>query len=63
MNVTNKTKGLLIDYYETNKKKTFIFSLKKSSSNLLVDKIKSIVAFKMSKLVTISKDGFSYNNV
>ena len=37
MNVTNETKGLLINY-----------SLKKASSNLLVDKIKSIVAFKRS---------------
>ena len=28
-----------------------------------LDKIKSIVAFKMSELVMISKDGFPYNNV
>ena len=34
-----------------------------ASSNLLVDKIKSIVAFKMSELVIISKDGFPYNYV
>ena len=29
MNVTYETKGLLIDYYETNRKKTSIISLKK----------------------------------
>ena len=34
-----------------------------ASSNLLVEKIKSIVAFKMSKLVMISKDGFPYSYV
>ena len=28
-----------------------------------MDKIKSIVAFKTSELVMISKDGFPYNNV
>ena len=31
-----------------------------ASSNLLVDKVKSIVAFKMIELVTISRDGFPY---
>ena len=44
-------------------KKNWLFFLKRASSNLLVDKIKSIVAFKMSELVMISKDGFPYNNV
>ena len=40
---------------ETNKqKKTLIISLKMVSSNLLVDKIKLIAAFKMSELVMIS---------
>ena len=34
------------------------FFKKRASSNLLVDKIKSTVAFKMSELVMISKDGF-----
>ena len=34
-----------------------------ASSDLLKDKMKSIVAFKMSELVLISKDGFPYNNV
>ena len=38
--------------------KTLIISLKKASSNLLVEKIKSIVAFKMSELVMISKHRF-----
>ena len=37
--------------------------LKIASSNLLVDKIKSIVASKMSELVMISEDGFPYSNV
>ena len=32
-------------------------------SNLLVDKIKSIIAFNMSELVMISKDGFLYSNI
>ena len=30
---------------------------------LLVDKIKLIVAFRMSELVMISKDGFPYSNI
>ena len=39
-----------------------IISLKRASSNLLVGKIKSRVAFKMSELVMTSKDGFPYSN-
>ena len=31
--------------------------------NILVDKIKSIVAFKMSELVLILRDEFTYNSV
>ena len=31
--------------------------------NILVDKIKSIVAFKMSELVLISRDEFAYDSV
>ena len=44
-------------------KKALIISSKKGFFNLLVDKIKSIVAFKMSELVMVSKDGFPYSNV
>ena len=63
MNVTNETKGLLTDCKETNRKKTLIISLKKGFFNLLLDKMKSIVAFKMSELLMVSKDGFPYSNV
>ena len=42
-------------------KKALIISLK-SSSNLLVDKINSIEAFKTSELVMISRDVFPYSN-
>ena len=38
------------------------FFKKRISTNLLVDKIKSVVAFKMSEMVMISKDGFPYSN-
>ena len=43
--------------------KTLVASLKRASSNLLVDKIKSIVAFKFRELVMVSKNGFPYSNV
>ena len=62
MNVTNEAKNLLIDYSETNRKNIdYIF--KKDSSNLWVDKRKSIVTFEMSELVMTSKDGFPCSNV
>ena len=38
-------------------------SLKKASSNLLVDKIKLIVPFRMSELVLILRDGSPFKNV
>ena len=38
-------------------------SFKKGFFKFLLDKIKSIVAFKMSELGMISKDGFPYSNV
>ena len=44
-------------------KKTLITSLKGPSSNLLVGKIKSVVAFRMSELVMISRVGFPYSNI
>ena len=43
---------------KTEKKTLLIVSLERAASNLLVDKIKSIVALKMSQLVIILKDGF-----
>ena len=63
MKVTNETKDLLIDYLIIKKtlgKNTNYFFKK---GLLLVDKIKSVVAFKMSELVMISKDGFPNSNV
>ena len=63
MKVTNETKDLLIDYLIIKKtlgKNTNYFFKK---GLLLVDKIKSEVAFKMSELVMISKDGFPNSNV
>ena len=63
MKVTNETKDLLIDYLIIKKtlgKNTNYFFKK---GLLLVGKIKSVVAFKMSELVMISKDGFPNSNV
>ena len=61
MNVTNETKSLLIDYWETNRKKNIDHFFKKGLLQIFY-KIKSIVAFTMSELVIISKDGFPYRN-
>ena len=58
-----RTKGLLIVFYKTTTKNTSLFFKKGASSNLLVDKIKSILAFRINELVLISRDEFPYRSV
>ena len=57
MNGTNETKGSLIDYYQTNRKKTLILSLKKGffKSFSRQNKINSNIM--------ISRYGFLYSYV
>ena len=60
------TKQRLIDCFlrkKQTKKALLVISLKMASSNLLVNKINSIVVFRMSELVLISIDTFPYRSL
>ena len=64
MNILTKQRVYwLIIKKQIEKKKHWLFLWKRTSSNLSVDRIKLMVAFKMSDLVMTSKDGFPCSNV